>query len=135
MWKRIAIGGGIAAAVLGAGGIALADSASAAAITHDRLRHAEQAQWVTHSKKTNSDVTHDAIRGQVSAVSASSITVQAANGASETFAVVDSTTVRAKGDSKAHPGSIGEVKTGDRAIVIGTGSGALTASHIVDRGN
>ncbi len=51
-----------------------------------RGRHAnvafpgEFAQWTTFDAKTNTSTVHDGIRGQVSAVSATSITVKAANG-------------------------------------------------------
>ena len=83
-------------------------------------------------KGSTSFVTHDAIRGQVTAVSATSITVKAADNVSETYAVTSSTKVRSRADGKGKAGSIGEVKSGDAVIVLGTGSGTLTATHVLD---
>ena len=68
----------------------------------------EFAQWTTFDAKTNTSTVHDGIRGQVSSVSASSITVKAANGTAQTFAVDANTAVRARG------GMISQVKVGDQ---------------------
>ena len=152
MLKKIVIAGSAAAVVLGAGTAALAVSGSnspsapssssstapgkAKAAGHAKrseLRRALHASWVTRDgKNSTSFVTHDAIRGQVTAVSASSITVKAADNVSETYAVNSSTKVRSRADGKGKAGTIGEVKSGDQVIVLGTGSGTLTATHVLD---
>jgi hypothetical protein len=157
MWKQIAIGGAVAAAIVGAGTAALATSGSpvssgtpatsgesqstaAPAGRHARLgselaRHALHGQFVTQNPKTKQFVTHDVIRGSVTAVSATSITVQAADKTSETFVVDSGTKVRLRTAGKpgsGHAGSIGDVKTGDHVVVIGTGSSTFTATGILD---
>lgn len=157
MWKKIAIAGGICAAVAGIGTAALATSGAsdlsgsspAASGKHgDKhgaggLRRALHAQWVTLGKDGKSFVTHDAIRGTVTAVSPTSITVQSLDKTSETFTVSSATKVRmgsierpAKGTKRAKPtkAAITQVHAGDRAIVIGTGTTALTATGILDAG-
>jgi len=101
-----------------------------------RLEKVTHAQWVSKDGKTGTFVTHDAIRGNVSAVSATSITIKAADGTSESFAVNSATKVHvkaAKGAAKT-PGSISEVKVGDQAGVLGTGAGSMTATRVIDRG-
>lgn len=149
MLQKIIIAGSAAAVVLGAGTAALAvsgsnspstPSSSAAAgkakaghAKRSELRRALHATWVTRDgKNSTSFVTHDAIRGQVTAVSATSITVKAADNVSETYAVNGSTKVRSRADGKGKAGSISEVKSGDAVIVLGTGSGTLTATHVLD---
>ena len=112
-----------------------------------RLGRALHGTWVTKNAKTNAVVTHDAIRGTVSAVTSTSITVKAADGVSQTYTVAGSTkvlkrtattkaptngqTTPAKGH-KAAPSTIGAVKVGDKAAVVGTGTTSLKATHIVD---
>ena len=152
MLKKIVIAGSAAAVVLGAGTAALAvsgsnspstpSSSSAAAgagkakaghAKRSELRRALHASWVTRDgKNSTSFVTHDAIRGQVTAVSATSITVKAADNVSETYALNSSTKVRSRADGKGKAGTISEVKSGDAVIVLGTGSGTLTATHVLD---
>ena len=152
MLKKIVIAGSAAAVVLGAGTAALAISGSNSPSTpsssstatgtakakaghakRSELRRALHASWVTRDgKNSTSFVTHDAIRGQVTAVSASSITVKAADNVSETYAVNSSTKVRSRADGKGKAGTISEVKNGDTVIVLGTGSGTLTATHVLD---
>ena len=83
---------------------------------------------------TNTTVTHDEIRGTVTAVSATSISVKAADGTNETYSVASTTKMHAKGDTKTSPGTISQVKVGDRAIVIGTGSSTFAAIRIIDHG-
>ena len=105
------------------------------------LERALHAQWVTRKPgSSGSYVTHDAIRGQVTAVSPTSITVKAADGVSQTYAVTGSTKVRLRKAGSAAgrgtggtPGTIGDVHTGDQVAVAGTGTTSLTAAHIVDR--
>ena len=97
------------------------------------LGRVAHAQWVSKDKD-GKFVTHDAVRGSVTAVSSTAITVKAADSTTETFALNSSTTVHAKGDTKAHPGTIAQVKVGDEVGVLGTGSGTMTATHVLDRG-
>ena len=95
-----------------------------------RLLRVSHAQWVTKDAKTGTFVTHDAVRGEVTAAATGSITIRATDGTSETFVVTGSTRVRVAGAA----GTIAQVKIGDRAAVLGTGSGPMTATRIVDRG-
>jgi hypothetical protein len=115
------------------------------------LGRALHAQWVTRERgNAGSFVTHDAIRGEVTAVSATSITVKAADGVSQTYAVTSDTKVHLRknlpgpGKGRAHgqggngqptagapAGTISDVHTGDKVAVTGTGTSSLTAQHIV----
>jgi len=153
MLKKIVIAGSAAAVVLGAGTAALAASGSspspsasssaaakapgkagkAAHAKRDVLRRALHATWVTRDGKgSTSFVTHDAIRGSVTAVSATSITVKAADNVSQTYAVTSTTKVHSRADGKGKAGSISEVKTGDKVLVAGTGTSDLTATRVLD---
>jgi len=145
MWKKIAIAGGVCAAIVGVGTAAMATSgssttsgtpslSSAAGRQHAAraLRHALHGQWVTQDKNSKSFVTHDAIRGTVTAVSPTSITVRSLDNKTETFAVTGDTKVRIRKDGKGAKGAIGQVHSGDLAIVVGTGSSTLTAGGILD---
>jgi hypothetical protein len=158
MWKKIAIGGAVAAAIVGVGTAAVATSGpttpgspttstgtaganSTAAHKHRGLARAIGAkrlvhgQIVTQNPKTKQFVTHDLIHGTVSAVSSTSITVTASDKTSETFAVNSGTKVRLRTVGKpgsGHAGSIGDVKTGDQVIVVGTGTSTFTATGILD---
>jgi hypothetical protein len=157
MWKKIAIAGAIGAAVLGSGAAALAATGSstspAPATTgtsagtststgtgkaHNAtkgqalriaLKKFDEGQWT--SQGTSGAVTHDAIKGKVAAVSATSITVTSADNTSETYAVATTTKVRV-GKTLS---SIGSVKTGDTVLVTGTKAGStMTAVRILDAG-
>jgi hypothetical protein len=102
-----------------------------------RLERVSHAQWVTKDGKTGTFVTHDAVRGIVSAVSGGSITIKATDGTSMTFAVNSATKVHVKGATPGAAkaiGTISQVKIGDRAVALGTGSGAKTATRVMDRG-
>lgn len=170
MWKKIVVIGGTAAIIGGAGTAAFASSAtgtptpspSSSSATSDgsaqtatpeagkhpgvnRLRRAVHATWVTQNRKTGTFITHDAIRGQVSAVSPTSITVRAADSTTETYLITSNTKVftraaRTKASATATPktapgrtpASISDVKAGDSVIVGGTGTNALTAVRVVD---
>lgn len=99
-----------------------------------RTFRGEYGTWTTFDAKTDAATVHDAIRGTVGAVSSSSITLKAADGTSQTYAVDAGTKVHAKGDTKTDPGAIGQVKVGDRAVVLGTGQGTPTATHVRDHG-
>jgi hypothetical protein len=90
----------------------------------------EYAQWTTFDAKTNTSTVYNGIRGQVGAVSASSISVKASNGTSQTFAVDANTRVRG---GKGKSGGIGQVKVGDQVVVVGTGQGSSTAVQVNDR--
>ncbi|PZS12557.1 MAG: hypothetical protein DLM57_18730 [Pseudonocardiales bacterium] len=156
MWKKIAIAGGVCAAVAGIGTAAVATSGSSApsgasapsgspsstakhAGKHgdSGLRHALHGQWVTPGKDGKGFVTHDAIRGTVMAVTPTSITVQASDKVSQTFTVSGDTKVRMRADkkgAKGTKGTIAQVHTGDKALVIGTGTTTLAANGILDAG-
>ena len=92
-----------------------------------RLSRVSHAQWVSKDAKTGTFVTHDAVRGEVTAAAAGSITIKATDGTSETFVVTGSTKVRVAGAT----GTMSLVKVGDRAAVLGTGSGPMTATRVV----
>lgn len=152
MYRRVLIGGVTAAAVLGAGGTAMAlttsgttsgspsgsSSSSSSAPAHAKakgragalLRHLSHGQIVTHGK--NGYVVHDLINGTVTAVSSSSITVQAGDKASETFAINKDTKVRMRTNGHGAASSISAVHTGDHVVVAGTGAHTYTAKHVVD---
>ncbi|MDQ1720463.1 MAG: hypothetical protein QOI26_197 [Pseudonocardiales bacterium] len=166
MLKKIVLATSAAAVVLGAGTAALAASGGGAspapsasgkssvapgAAAPDTAARGEKArkpavralgralhaQWVTRDRGSgNGFVTHDAIRGEVTAVSATSITVKALDGVSQTYAVTDATKVRhrkaAPGAGKGTAGTISDVHTGDQVAVAGTGATSLTAEHVVD---
>jgi len=78
--------------------------------------------------------THDEIRGAVTAVSPTSISVKAADGVTENYIVGTGLKVHLKADGKGKAGTISEVKVGDHVAVIGTGTGPLTAKRVLDRG-
>ena len=99
-----------------------------------RLEKVAHAQWVTKDGKTGKFVTHDAIRGTVTALTTHSITVKSADGTSETFVVTSATKVHLKGAAKGTKGTIGQVKVGDQAGVVGTGTSVKTATAVIDRG-
>jgi hypothetical protein len=149
MWKKIATAGAVGATILAAGTAALATSGSPSpspsasssaaadqAAKHGRgqLKRALHAQWVTRDAGTKATVTHDAIRGQVTAVSATSISVKALDDVSQTYVVTSATQVRVKGQAKGASGTISQVHTGDRVLVVGTGTSSFTATHIADAG-
>ena|SRR5689334_9501773 len=165
MWKKIAIGGSVAAAILGVGTASLAvtgdtpttsgtgSAAPGAAapgqghhgkhgrnhppgLGRELADHTLHGQFVTQDPKTKQFVTHDVIRGTVTAVSATSITVKAADNVSFTYTVNGDTAVRMRTADKHGAGTksaIGDVKTGDKAVVLGTGATApFVAKHIID---
>ncbi len=156
MWKKIAIAGAVTAAVLGTGGAALAESGSAGSVqlavptstsapaptqTHTGtaakagrgrlgvLRRALHGEWVT--KKGTGTVTHEAIRGSVTAVSATSVTVKAADNVSMTFSVTSATKIHVRAAGKGTTGTIAQVKSGAKVFVLGTGTTSLTATQIL----
>jgi len=113
-----------------------------------QLKGLQHAQWVV-AGKDGAFVTHDAIRGTVTAVSATSLTVKAKDGVSATYAVGTSTKVvlrTAKSTSStggttstpttgkaagATKGSIADVNSGAEVLVSGTGTSSLSAERIL----
>ncbi len=87
------------------------------------LRHIAHGEFVT-TDRTGAFVHHDAIVGQVTAVSATSINVKAADGYAKTFLVNGSTHVRKRvagaGQGKGAPAKIADVRSGDQVAVYGT---------------
>jgi hypothetical protein len=169
MWKRVVVIGATAVIIGGAGTAAYAASTtttttpspSATSVSSDssataskpeagqraranRVRRAVHATWVTQNKKTGTFTTHNAIRGRVTAVSPTSLTVRAADSTTETYLVNSGTKVftrvlrtQASKSAGATPptrtaASIAAVKTGDSVLVGGTGTTALTAVRVVD---
>jgi preprotein translocase subunit YajC len=147
MFRRVLVGGVTAAAILGAGGTALALTGSdgptgSGTSSHDHaagrgghgkarlLKRLQHAEIVT--KHGKGFVTHELIRGTVTAVSPSSITVQAADKTTETFTVNAATKVRVRSGGKGAAASIARVAKGDRVFVAGVGAGTPVARHVVD---
>lgn len=96
-----------------------------------RLTHVLHATWVTRS--ASGPVTHQAIRGKVTAVSESQIRVEAADGVSMTFQVTDETKVRARSHGHGADSTIDAVTVGSRALVTGVGETQPTARLVVFR--
>ncbi len=149
MLKKIVLAGSAAAVVLGAGTAALATSGAAAPAAGKaaagaatakaprselkQLRRALHAQWVTRDGNDKAAfITHDAIRGEVTAVSPTSLTVKAQDGVSQTYAITAATKVHSRAAGKGKTVTIGEVHSGDRVAVLGTGTSTLTARQILD---
>lgn len=142
MWKKLAVGGGVVAAIVGIGTAAVATSgtltsgapvsASSAAPngTHPGkafergLGRALHGTWVTRDKAGTGFVTHSAIRGSVTAVSSTSITVKAADNATETFTITKDTKVRERTAARGKGSAIdiSKIATGDSVAVEGTGT-------------
>jgi hypothetical protein len=165
MWKRIVIVGATAAVIGGAGTAAFAASAAPSltasptstaaasdivatpstttAVKHpgaNQVRRAVHATWVTENKKTATFTTHDAIRGQVTAVSSTSITVRSADNVVQTYVISARTKVftrapSAPGSQSARTktaASIADVHSGDAVLVGGVGRTALSALRVID---
>jgi hypothetical protein len=114
-----------------------ADAATTASVGKHPLAHAIgrralHGQWVTGAVGSSTFTTHDAIKGDVTAVSASSITVKALDNVSQTYVVNSDTKVRQRSGGKGTDSTIGAVHTGDHVLVVGTGTTTLTATAIVD---
>jgi hypothetical protein len=93
------------------------------------LARAEHAV-VTVRTKTGTEVI-DLQRGQVTAISPTSVTVKSTDGFSATYAVTSTTKARKTGQ----PSDIGNVTDGDRVLVRATQSGSTaTATWIGDHG-
>ncbi len=152
--KRVtlAIAGVAAAAVVGTAGVAAATApapsgapapaASApdpgtrapgaaerrAKVKHRLLGRGLHGEFVVKGKD-GKPVTLVSVRGEVTAVSATSITLKAEDGFTATYAITAETKVRGKGADK-----IADVKVGDRGGAVGPKSGTtLTARAILIR--
>ena len=96
-----------------------------------RLMRALHATWVTEG--ANGPVTHQAIRGEVTAASGTSVTVKAKDGVSMTFAVTGDTRVRARSNGRGSDATMASVAVGAKALVVGTGASNPTARVVVFR--
>jgi hypothetical protein len=155
MIRNIVIGGVTAAVIVGAGTAALATTgsgttsgtpgATTAAGQHGKgahkqgrkngrmlLRKLAHGQIVVKTKQ--GFVTHDLIRGTVTAVSPTSITVESLDKKSETFTITKATKVRVRSGGAAALSSIDKVAKGDHVFVGGTGTSTVTAKHVIDSG-
>lgn len=150
MYRKALIGGVTAAAILGAGGTALAVSGTSTPTpstpgsnSSNPAHHGQHLKGrarllrrLAHGQITvrghGGFVTHDLIKGTVTSVSPSSISVKAADGTSETFAITSGTKVRVRQNGKGSPSSMSAVHNGDRVLVAGTGTSSYTAKHVVD---
>ncbi|WP_330475858.1 hypothetical protein [Terrabacter sp. C0L_2] len=94
-----------------------------------RLLRALHGTWVTEGK--TGPVTHQAIRGDVTAVSGTSITVKAKEGFSLTFSVGADTKVRQRSQGKGADSTISAVKVGAKALVTGVGATNPAARVVV----
>jgi hypothetical protein len=130
------------------------------------LGRALHAEWVTRDRDNeNAFVTHHAIRGEVTSVSATSVTVKALDGVTQTYAITSDTKVhlrknlqgqgqgrdkgrgqgrdkgrgnggQGEGQGKAGAaGTISDVRVGDKVAVTGVGTSSLSATHVVDATN
>lgn len=142
MYRKILIVGATAAAIVGVASAALAASgsdtttgtasaSSTSAKQHPKgaaLRHALHGAITTKGK--DGYVTHTGIRGAVTSVSPTSITVKAADGFSQTFTINKTTKVRERtaGQAKGTPATISDVKSGDQVGVLGKGADSASAT-------
>ena len=116
-----------------------ANGAAAAKADHEGLKQIlgkikdfQHAEWVTKGD-ANTYINHEAILGQVQAVSATSITVKSADGTSMTFAVNDQTKVRQRAKSGSTTPTIADVKQGQTVLVGGAKTPDLTGRNILIR--
>jgi hypothetical protein len=121
------IGGGVAIA---SGTTAPATTAAAAAPAHPHrarglLRRAEHAEVTVRTKQGDRVV--DVQRGQVTAVSPTSVTVRSKDGFSATYKVAGTSKVR----SKKKQSSIAAVHANDRVVVVASAS---TVRRLADAG-
>ena len=97
-----------------------------------KVKDFQHAEWVTKGDGSTY-VTHEAILGEVTAVSATSITVKSTDGTSMTFAVTADTKVHQRQKGSTTTPTIADVKTGQTVLVGGEKSPDLTAKNIVVR--
>jgi preprotein translocase subunit YajC len=152
MYRKIAVAGVTAAAILGVGTAAMAASGSSGTsgsgsrASHQKGHHQRPAKTLRHglhgelvTKSKDGYVVHSGIRGTVTSVSATAITVKAADGYSQTLSLSKQTKVRerpASGKGKGTKGTVADLKSGDKVAVIGKklekASGAAAAKFVVD---
>lgn len=158
MYRKVLIGGVTAAAIVGAGGTALAISGSDStsgkpsptattapgggkhgdkAGKHKGkgklLRRLEHAQITVKGK--DGAITHNLILGSVTAVLPTSITVQAADKVSQTFVVTKDTKFAERSGEKGKKpttSSIAKIAKGDHVFVSGTGTSKVEAKRVVE---
>ncbi len=141
MYRKIFAVAGTAVAIVGVATAALATSGSDPSSTsgtghasghsgsHHNRRHELHAilRHVLHGEVTTKGpdgyITHSGVRGAVTAISATSITVKAVDGYTETFTLGPTTKVRERtpGQHGATSGSVSDVKQGDQVAVLGKG--------------
>jgi hypothetical protein len=97
-----------------------------------RLKDFQHAEWVTKGE-ANAYITHEAILGQIQAVSSTSITVASSDGTSMTFAVDDQTKIRQRQAQGTGTPTIADLKTGQTVLVGGEKTPDLTARNILVR--
>ena len=139
MYRKIFATAGTAVAIVGVATAALATSGSDPSTTsgtghasgqsgsHHNRRHELHAilRHVLHGEVTTKGrdgyVTHSGVRGAVTAVSPTSITVKAVDGYTETFTLSADTKVRERtpGRRGATSGTVSDVKQGDQVAVLG----------------
>lgn len=102
----------------------------------NRLARALHATWV--SKGKTATVTHQAIRGEVTAVTATSVTVKAVDGFSATYSVAADTKVLVRNLSatdaagrKPTASTVSALKVGARALVVGVGATSPAANRVM----
>lgn len=131
MYRKIALVCAAAIAIVGVGTAALATAGSQtttgngkshAAAKHNRhalLRHVLHGQLTTRGKAGY--VTHSGIRGTVTAVNATSITVKAVDGFSQTYTITAGTRIRERtpGKGTGVAGTVSDLKSGDKVGVLG----------------
>ena len=97
-----------------------------------RAKDFQHAEWVTKGDG-NTYVTHEAILGEVTAVSSTSITVKSTDGNSMTFVVTADTKVRQRPKGATTTPTIADIKAGQTVLVGGEKSPDLTAKNIIAR--
>lgn len=127
-YRKTVLVGGTVVLIAGLGGTALAATGSDAAPAknagkkhYSLLQKAQHAQITTGGKRKS--VTHTLWRGTVTAVSSSSLTVKALDGASQAYKLDAKTTYaeRVKGKKPA-ASTLTKIAKGDRVFVTGTGT-------------
>jgi hypothetical protein len=124
----------VAGAAVGAGTFVLAPTQAATGSSSSdssrtavaRSKNVIHGSWVTRNR-----VHHESIRGVVRTVNSSFITVRAVDGYTQTYRVTRTTKVRVLGDGHKGLDKIGDVKVGDRALLVGIGNDQAT--HVIAR--
>ena len=105
---------------------AAAKATGVAGIRAAILRGAVRAD-VTVVKRDGSTVVVHYERGQVTAITPTTLTIQGRDGKGATFTVTTSTRVRSNGRAIAYA----DLKVGDRAMVFGTSSGGVYTALLI----